>query len=181
MNPIRILSRPARLPAPAIALAIALAAITLGATAAGASAPKPGSRAPAFILPDLLHAKTSMNLESLAGRVVLVDFWASWCPPCRKTLPQLGRLRSRHPGLAVLAISVDEDRSKALDFLSRKPDTSVVFLHDAEKAAAESYDLGGMPSLYLIDKKGRLRFRHDGYSESDLKTIEAETRKLMEE
>jgi thiol-disulfide isomerase/thioredoxin len=145
-----------------------------------AAAPKPGAAAPAFDLPDLANAKNAVSLASLEGKVVLVDFWASWCPPCKKTLPHLGRLRQRHPGLAVVAISVDEDRKKAADFLKPR-DTAVVFLHDAERSAAEAYDPGGMPSLFLIDRKGVLRYRHDGYTERDMQAIEAEIRKLAGE
>ncbi|HKP94481.1 MAG TPA: TlpA disulfide reductase family protein [Fibrobacteria bacterium] len=158
-----------------LALGLALAA------SAGAAAPKPGSRAPAFNLPDLIRGGNAVSLRSLEGKVVMVDFWASWCPPCRKTLPLLGRMRLRHPSLVVLAVSVDEDRSKALDFLASRRDTSLVYLHDPGKSAAADYDLGGMPSLYLIDKKGVLRCRFDGYSESDMKQMEEETRKLLEE
>ena len=145
-----------------------------------AAAPKAGSPAPGFELPELTSSRTLVNLKSMAGKVVLLDFWASWCPPCRKTLPQLGRMRSLHPSLVVLAVSVDEYRNNALEFLKPR-DTSVVFLHDAKKAVAEKYDLGGMPSLYLIDKKGALRFRHDGYTERDEKSIEKEVKTLMEE
>ncbi len=145
-----------------------------------AATPKPGNAAPGFKLPELIRNASTVDLRDLRGKVVLVDFWASWCPPCRKTLPQLGHLRVRNPALAVLAISVDEDRGKALDFL-RPRDTAMVFLHDSKRSAAADYDLGGMPSLYLVDKKGALRFRHDGYTEGDVKKIEAEVKILMEE
>lgn len=145
-----------------------------------AATPKPGAAAPAFNLPDLANSKNAVSLESLEGKVVLVDFWASWCPPCKKTLPHLGRLRQRHPGLAVVAISVDEDRKKAADFL-KPPDTAVVFLHDVKRSAAAAYDPGGMPSLFLIDRKGVLRYRHDGYTERDMQAIEAEIKKLTGE
>jgi cytochrome c biogenesis protein CcmG, thiol:disulfide interchange protein DsbE len=148
--------------------------------AVGANAPKPGSPAPGFTLPDLIRDRNDVSLNSLQGKVVLMDFWASWCAPCRKTLPQLGLMRGRHPSLVVLAVSIDEQRDKALEFLKPR-DTSMVFLHDAKRAVAEEYDLGGMPSLVLIDKKGVLRYRHDGYTEADVKNIEAEIRKLMEE
>jgi thiol-disulfide isomerase/thioredoxin len=151
------------------------------AVTAGAASPKPGSPAPGFTLPELLRGQNSVSLKSLAGKVVVVDFWASWCPPCRKSLPQLARMRLRHPSMVVLAVSVDEDKSKAKEFLTSKLDTALIFLHDAKKSAAADYDLGGMPSLYVIDKQGRLRFRHDGYSERDMKAIEPEIEQLMGE
>jgi len=144
------------------------------------AAPQAGAPAPDFTLPGLLAGQGEVGLRSLAGRVVVVDFWASWCPPCRKTLPHLGRLAAEHPSLAVLAISVDENRAKAVEFLKvREP--SLVYLHDADKSAAGAYDPGGMPSLALIDKRGVLRYRHDGYTERDFGTIAAEIRSLLEE
>jgi cytochrome c biogenesis protein CcmG/thiol:disulfide interchange protein DsbE len=151
-----------------------------GAPGARAAGPQPGGPAPGFDLPELFQAKRAVSLKSLEGKVVLLDFWASWCPPCRKTLPQLGRMRSRQPSLVVLAVSIDEDRVKALDFLKPR-DTSMVFLHDAKRAVASRYDLGGMPSLVLIDRKGVLRYRHDGYTEADMKKIQDEIAKIMGE
>ena len=139
--------------------------------------PKPGAPAPGFTLPHLLpNVGGEVSLKEYAGRVIVVDFWASWCAPCAKTLPHLSRLASSRPGLAVLALSLDEDRDKALDFLGRKEKANpgLTYLHDSRRAVAEAYDLDGMPSLVIVDRKGVLRYRHDGYTEADLKTIEAE-------
>lgn len=158
-------------------------ALILSAAAAGESAtaaPKPGSAAPEFTLPELAKESAHVSLKSLQGKVVMMDFWASWCPPCRKTLPQLGRMRERNPALVVLAVSIDEKPANALEFLKPR-DARLIYLHDAERAVASRYDLGGMPSLVLIDRKGVLRYRHDGYTEDDATRIEAEVRKLMEE
>ncbi len=151
--------------------------------AASAAGPKPGAAAPDFNLPALLDGGKAVSLKSLAGRVVVVDFWASWCAPCAKTLPRLGRLGSARSGVAVLALSVDEDRSRAVDFLGRKEksDPGLTFLHDSARAVAEAYDPGGMPSLMIVDKQGVLRYRHDGYTEADLKAIESEIAALMGE
>jgi thiol-disulfide isomerase/thioredoxin len=166
-----------RSPLRVLRLALALMA---AAGSSFASAPKPGSPAPDFTLPNLVLESKDVTLKSMQGKVVIMDFWASWCPPCRKTLPQLSGLRARHPSLVVLAVSIDEKKDNALEFLKPR-DTSLIFLHDAKRAVAATYDLGGMPSLVLIDRKGVLRYRHDGYTESDAKAIEAEIRKLMEE
>lgn len=150
------------------------------ACGAAMAAPKPGDTAPDFSLPRLFDGKKEVSLGSLSGRAVVVDFWASWCPPCRKTLPHLERLGSRYPSLAVVAIAIDENRGKAVDFLKVR-DSSLIYLHDSKQAVASKYDLGGMPSLFLIDRKGALRYRHDGYVEGDLAKIEAQIRALMEE
>jgi thiol-disulfide isomerase/thioredoxin len=148
---------------------------------AWASGPKPGAPAPDFSLPSLIDGGKPISLKSLAGRVVVVDFWASWCAPCAKSLPRLSRMR--RDGLAVLALSIDEDRGKALDFLERKERTAPTldYLHDAKRAVAEAYDLGGMPSLIIVDRKGVLRYRHDGYTEADMKAIESEVAALLGE
>lgn len=161
------------------ASAFAFASLLCGA--AWASGPKAGVPAPDFSLPSLVDGGKKLSLKSLAGRVVVVDFWASWCAPCAKTLPRLSKLR--RDGLAVLALSIDEDRAKALDFLDRKERTapSLSYLHDAKRAVAEAYDPGGMPSLFIVDRKGVLRYRHDGYTEADLKQIESEVAALLGE
>ncbi len=151
--------------------------LALGCAGAG---PKPGGLAPSFSLPDLFHNHAAVNLHASEGKVVLVDFWASWCPPCNKTVAELGHLRSRNPALVIMALSVDEDRTKAMDFLKIR-DTTVIFLHDAKRETAKKFDLGGMPSAFLIDKHGILRHRYDGYGEGEIKKIEAEVKKLLEE
>ncbi|MBW8887084.1 MAG: TlpA family protein disulfide reductase [Fibrobacteres bacterium] len=153
------------------------AAATLSAAFAG---PKPGAPAPGFELPHLLDAGEA-GLKDYSGSVVVLDFWASWCAPCAKTLPRLSRMGAGHPGLAVLALSIDEDKGKALDFLGRKEkaNPSLTYLHDRNRAVAEAYDLDGMPSLVIVDRKGLIRYRHDGYTESDFKVIEAEIAAVM--
>ena len=164
------------------ALASALALhlfFALGSAWAGTS-PKAGTQAPAFSLPALFKNQGEISLRPYIGKVVLVDFWASWCPPCIKTLPELGQLYTRNPGLVVLALSIDEDPRKALDFIKGR-DTSLVYLHDANREVAEKFDLGGMPSAYLIDKKGMLRNRFDGYGPGELKSMETEVKKLLGE
>ena len=169
---------------PFLASALALILIAGAAGKAAAATPKPGSPAPDFTLPALgkgPEERADVSLKSLQGKVVMMDFWASWCPPCRKTLPQLGLLRERHPALVVLAVSIDEKPANALEFIKPR-DAHLIYLHDAERAVASRYNFwAASASLVLIDRKGVLRYRHDGYTEDDAKVIEAEVRKLMEE
>ena len=152
-----------------------LAAFALGA----AAGPQVGKPAPGFRLSGLQNGR-EVSLASLSGKVVLVDFWASWCTPCRRTLPELARLRARHPNLVVLAVSIDEERSKAVKFL-KGMDTNLVTLHDAKRVVAEAYALGGMPSAVLIDRKGVLRKRFDGYTEREMPTLEKQADDLLKE
>ena len=171
---------PALLSAALLAASLAAAPQAPAATPAGGK-PRIGDRAPGFRLEGLGKARAeAVSLEALAGQVVLIDFWASWCAPCKRTLPELARLGARHPGLKVLAVSLDEDRSKALGFLKGQ-DKGLLALHDAGREVAEAYDLAGMPAAVLVDRKGVLRARFDGYTERDLAGLEAEVRKLWEE
>jgi DsbE subfamily thiol:disulfide oxidoreductase len=161
-------------------LAAAAAALLAGPAAAGNSAAAASGRpAPDFNLASL-GKDGRVQLKSLAGKVVLLDFWASWCSPCRRTLPELERMGARHPGLVVLAVSVDEDRAKAVQFL-KDQESSLMAVHDSKREVADAYGLQGMPTGFLIDRRGVLRYRHDGYGESDFKQLDDEVRKLMEE
>ena len=166
----------------ALAFVFVFACLLAPSAAGSAAAPKAGAPAPDFRVPRLLEAG-EVSLKSLAGRVVVLDFWASWCGPCAKTLPRLSRLGQGREGLAVLALSIDEDRGKALEFLGRKEKAApgLTYLHDKRRAVAEAYDLGGMPSLVIVDRRGVLRYRHDGYTEADLKAIESEIAAVLGE
>lgn len=168
-------------PFPAGLLALLSAAAVAVTAASAPERPKVGDRAPDFRLEGLGKSlPRAVSLKGLEGQVVLLDFWASWCGPCKRTLPELARMGARHPGLQVLAVSLDENRNKALGFL-KGLDTGLSTLHDAGQKVAASYDLAGMPAAVLIDRKGVLRARFDGYTERDLKRLEAEARKLLEE
>ena len=142
--------------------------------------PDPGQPAPAFKLV-ALNGDSSVQLKDMAGKVVLMDFWASWCPPCRKSVPELSRLGVENPGLVILAVSVDKEAKKARKFLKGNATEGLVALHDAKQEVADKYGIEGMPSAVLIDKKGIVRFRKDGYGEGDLEKLKAEAAKLMEE
>ena len=144
-----------------------------------ASKPSIGKPAPDFSLARL-DSKEPITLSAFRGKVVLLDFWASWCLPCKRLMPKLAELKARLPGLEVLAVSVDENRDKALTFL-RSVEPGLRAAHDAEQKTADAYALEGMPTCFLVDKKGRLRFRHDGYAAGDLEKIGREAKLLLSE
>ncbi len=125
---------------------------------------------PAFELPTL-QKNGFVSLQRFNGQWVLLDFWASWCPPCKKSLPELGRIKNHFPQLNILALSVDENNKKAEDFLSKMP-ANLVYLHDAKKSVAEFFDIKGMPTLILIDPQGKISERIDGYSSESLESFE---------
>ncbi len=126
--------------------------------------PKPANLAPDFTVPTLA-GDSKVKLSDLRGRVVLLDFWATWCPPCREELPVLQGLYgqfSRH-GLVMLAVNQREDRQEARDFLSRQGlDIPVVLDEDGRAAAA--YKVTALPTVYLIGKDGAVLQHWTGYN-----------------
>ncbi len=122
-----------------------------------------GKPAADFTLPDLLRAPT--RLGELRGKVVVLDFWASWCEPCLKELPELEKLhRELSPrGVVFVAVNLDKELKNALD-LVRKLQLTLKVLHDPEGKVAEQYDPPKMPSSYVIDKSGVVRFVNEGYN-----------------
>lgn len=154
-------------------------ALLLFLPAAG-QADRPPEAAPPVELRD--GAGRVVRLADLRGRVVLVDFWASWCGPCEASFPVLDDLyRRRHgDGLEVLAVNVDEERRAADRFLARRSHQMPVFF-DPKGVAPEAFHVEGMPSSYLLDRKGRIRFRHVGYQSSVGPVLEREVAELLAE
>lgn len=123
----------------------------------------------------LLGQDKSMSLADLNGPVV-VDFWASWCIPCRKSLPALMKLEKEFPKLHFVTVTIDDQESKALKFY-KMLGLDLKTLHDQKKQLASALDVGGMPSLYIFNAQGEIVFKKEGYTESDLKTIQEEFKK----
>ncbi|MDK2776273.1 MAG: TlpA family protein disulfide reductase [Pseudomonadota bacterium] len=140
-----------------------------------------GEKAPAFKLP-LLTKTGNTALADYRGKVVYVDFWASWCGPCRKSLPLLNGLRNelKSQGFEVLAINLDEDIKAARSFLKEYP-VSYPTLYDGAGKTPEAYGLRGMPTSYLIDRKGHIQAVHQGFKPSDIDKIKAEVNALLKQ
>lgn len=131
-----------------------------------------GDAAPALSAPQ--QDGTPLMLESLRGRVVYVDFFASWCAPCAEALPALDALSRKHAdkGFSVLAVNVDTDRAAALKMLKRFP-VSYPVVFDPAGVWPETFGLRGMPSGYLLDRNGVVRFIKTGYQGKDLPKLVA--------
>src|SRR5512134_2762562 len=167
----------ARLLLTARLLALAALAVAVGAVSAATT---PSVGAPDFTLPSL--GGPNLRLQEQRGRVVMVNFWASWCGPCRVEMPHLGRLyeRYRGAGFVVLAVNIDEDPRKAASLAGQLGMRFPVLL-DSEKKVSRLYDLSTMPSTILIDRDGRVRYVHRGYREGYEDTYDKQIRELLRE
>jgi peroxiredoxin len=123
-----------------------------------------------------------VSLADLKGQVVMVNFWASWCGPCRQEMPHLEALYQRYSslGFTLLGVNVDKDAGDAQEFLD---ETSVSFpiLFDPESAVSELYDVIAMPSTVLVDREGNMRFIHHGYKPGYENDYQAQIRALIRE
>ena len=157
------------------ALAATLLLLPVLAPAAPASAP-----APDFSLP--ARAGGDVSLASLRGQVVLVNFWATWCGPCRKEMPLLEQIYQRYKGLGftLLAVNVEEDSGGADQWLKATPVSFPVLL-DRDNRVSKLYQVTAMPSTVIIDRKGQVRFVHYGYTPGTENEYQDQVRSLIRE
>jgi len=127
-----------------------------------------------------LEGTPAHNLQELKGKVVYVDFWASWCPPCIKSFPFLNELENqlKEQGLQVIGVNLDEKVADAQAFLASHPvDFSIVA--DPSKQCAKSFEVMAMPTSYLIDRKGNIRHIHRGFRSGETEELRALISQLL--
>ena len=132
-----------------------------------------GDRPPDFTLRDW-HDRP-VALADLRGKVVCLDFWASWCAPCKAALPALDAIARGHAdaGLVVLAVDIDTDRAAAERFVAeRLPDTAMTLLRDPGGDLFKRFGASGMPALYVLDRDGTVRAAESGYEIGTLDEID---------
>ncbi len=124
---------------------------------------KAGAPAHDFTLPDLRGGQ--VRLSGLRGKVVVIDFWASWCEPCKRELPELEKLARdlAGRGVLVLAVNLDQKRDNASGAAQALGLSAARVLWDPEGKVAERYDPPKMPTSYVVDQGGTVRHVHDGY------------------
>ena len=124
----------------------------------------------------------NLRLQEQRGQVVLVNFWASWCAPCKQEMPHLNRLydKYRSSGFTLLAVNIDDNPSHGAATAARWGLKFPVLL-DADKTVTRLYDLGSMPATVLIDRDGRVRYLHRGYREGVEEAYERQIRELVKE
>lgn len=164
------------LPGLAALLLLAVAVLPLPA----ALAAEAGAPAPLLVAPDA--GGQPLSLQSLRGQVVYLDFWASWCAPCRVAMPHYDRWQRQWAaqGFTVLGVNVDSERRAAEQALKRTP-VSFPVVYDPAGQWAQAFKLPTMPSAYLIDRQGRIHTVHAGFREKDLPALEAKIQTLLGE
>ena len=143
-----------------VAIAAALA-IALPALAGSGDGP-----APPFSLAS--RSGADVSLAQYKGQVVMLNFWASWCGPCRQEMPLLESIYRKYNrmGFVLLGVNVEPDSQAANDWLKQTP-VSFPILYDKDSRVSKLYDVAGMPSTVIIDRSGKLRVLHRGYKPGD--------------
>ena len=154
------------------------------AASMGAAVPSGGSKGEGDPMPELTMAEfwtgKPVRLSAFAGKVVLLDIWASWCVPCKAEMPALDDIarRLRKDGVEIVAVSIDEDRAAAEAFLKTKKRWALTLMHDPTGAVPSALEPPKMPTSYIIDRAGILRGVNAGFEPGDAARIEARLREL---
>lgn len=176
-------------PGLALALAAGLAvgcggetANSEGASSAGESEsthPLLGKPGPEFSQKSVDGDKT-VTFHGLAGKVAIVDFWATWCEPCKKSFPKLEELRGKYEskGLKIVGISEDDDKGGIPSFASGLG-AKFTLVWDGDKSIASKWQPKSMPSTFIVDRTGMVRFVHLGYHDHEEEEIEKEVKSLL--
>lgn len=159
---------------------ILAATALLAGTSLGTLAVVPDTAAPDFTLRGM--GGPNQRLQEQRGRVVMLNFWASWCGPCRTEMPHLNRLHDKYrsAGFLLLGVNVDEDPAKAAG-VAGKWGVRFPVLLDSDKKVSQLYDLNSMPTTVLIDRNGRVRHVHRGYVDGTEAAYEQQIRALLKE
>ena len=160
----------------ALLTAATFTAVTLSTAAL---ALEDGDRAPSFAAPNL-NGKGTVELSKYRGKVVYLDFWASWCAPCLKAIPEVEKMRGEFPtsDFQVIAVNLDQKTKKALRFLEKHP-VGYPSASDPKGRLPGQYGVETMPTSYLIDREGIIRYVHRGFERGDSSILRAEIRALM--
>jgi len=135
-------------------------------------------QAPTFVLPGIDNAQ--VNLEDYRGKVVLVDFWASWCTPCIRSFPWMDEMVDKYgeQGFEIIAINMDQESILATKFLQRYPN-KLTIAFDPQGVVAEQYEIMGLPNSFILNRKGEIVYKHVGFRLAELDKYEAEILSLL--
>lgn len=152
---------------------------TVGAAKQSAHGPVIGQPLPELSLRELASGQP-LSLKSLAGQVVLLDIWASWCAPCKEELPILDEMAGRlaGTGVEIVAVSIDEDPAAMHEFLRLKKTWRLRVVHDPLRKVPSELQPAKMPTSYVVDRRGVLQKVYGGFDRADASRIEAELKEL---
>lgn len=158
-------------------IGILLLALVVNSTGAAVNE---NSAAPDFVLKS--RNGHNVRLSELRGQVVMINFWATWCGPCRQEMPLLETLYQRYKklGFTLLGVNVEENSRPAANFLKDVP-VSFPVLFDSRNDVSKLYKVSGMPSTVIVDRDGKVRFAHTGYVPGDESKYSQMVRKLVRE
>ncbi|MDD2814387.1 MAG: TlpA disulfide reductase family protein [Thiotrichaceae bacterium] len=144
-----------------------------------ANASNVGEAVPEFTLPSLTKNQTT-SFKQFKGKVVYLDFWASWCAPCRTSFPLLNKLhhKLKAQGFEVVAINLDEEPSNAAQFVKEFA-VDFTVLRDAKGEWADKFVVESMPTSFIIDKQGIIKHIHHGFASDDLAELEQKITSLL--
>lgn len=147
---------------------------------ASAEAASVGENAPDCVLTSLTN--TPVHFHEYQGKVLYVDFWASWCTSCVQSFPFLNQLTHKfgEQGLHIVGVNLDEKIDDAMVFLGHHPSHFTIANHGGEQCA-KSFDVQAMPSSFLIDKKGVIRYTHQGFRAGETEELKAQIVQLLSE
>lgn len=123
------------------------------------------------------------TLQSLQGQVVFLDIWASWCAPCKEEMPILDEIAKKYADkdVTILAVSIDADKEDAVEFFEERDDWTLRLAHDPQGGIGDALELRKMPSSYVIDRSGRIRFMNAGFRREDAAQFERQLDELLDE
>jgi len=132
--------------------------------------------------PERLQGEGNLNFSTYANKLLYVDFWASWCGPCKLSFPFMNALKKEYPDtkLEIIAISVDKKVADAEKFLNRTPAKFTTAL-DSSGSCPTAFGVEGMPHSFIIDTEGKVLYSHVGFRPSDPETLHSVIRKLINE
>lgn len=136
-----------------------------------------GKLAPDFELKELKSGE-NISLQDYRGKIVVLDFWASWCSPCKDVLPILAKIDSENHTLKVLAVNVDDNKESAIKFIN-KYGLQLTALNDENNNVVRNYEIPAMPTAIIIDQKGIIRYLHIGYNKNNLEDIQKEIEEIQ--
>ena len=158
-------------------LSLALTTLLLALAASSARALEPGEPAPAF---ELRGPKAQVSLADAKGKLVYLDFWASWCGPCRQSFPWMNDIQAKYgpQGFQVLAVNLDAKTADAEKFLAKYP-AAFTLAFDPKGETPRKYGVKGMPTSFLISREGVVLARHMGFNDGERAALERQIEQAL--